>query len=53
MIYASCKQIQDNTNIYADALAMMEGRNYCIKHQKMPIELETSSFTLAKMVKGE
>lgn len=51
--YAACRQLSDSTSIFAEAMAMTEGCEYCVENQFLPLFLKTDSLALMKMVKGE
>ncbi|KAM3398471.1 hypothetical protein P3S68_001986 [Capsicum galapagoense] len=51
--YAACRQLSDSTSIFAEAMAMTEGCEYCVENQFLPLFLKTDSLALMKMVKRE
>lgn len=53
LIYAKMKQIGYNTNIYAEALAMKEGIEYCRNNEMFPLIIETDSLFLKKVIEGD
>lgn len=51
-MYATCRQVQDNTTILAEVMAMKEGCDYCVENQFLSLVLETDSLALTKIVRG-
>ncbi|XP_060170637.1 uncharacterized protein LOC132601572 [Lycium barbarum] len=52
LIYAECKELGLNSNVVAEARAMMEGLVYCVNHEFHPLVLETDSLLMKNVVDG-
>ncbi|XP_059301858.1 uncharacterized protein LOC132053773 [Lycium ferocissimum] len=52
LIYAECKELGHNSNVVAEARAMLEGLIYCVNHELHPLILETDSLMLKNVVDG-
>ncbi|XP_060170793.1 uncharacterized protein LOC132601744 [Lycium barbarum] len=52
LIYAECNELRLNSNVVAEARAMMEGLVYCVNHELHPLILETDSLLMKNVVDG-
>ncbi|XP_060202710.1 uncharacterized protein LOC132631124 [Lycium barbarum] len=52
LIYAECKELGINSNVFAEARAMMKGLLYCVTQELHPLILETDSLLMKNVVDG-
>ncbi|XP_059315633.1 uncharacterized protein LOC132066321 [Lycium ferocissimum] len=52
LIYAECKELGINSNVFAEARAMMKGLLHCVTQELHPLILETDSLLIKNVVDG-
>ncbi|XP_075107022.1 uncharacterized protein LOC142180004 [Nicotiana tabacum] len=53
LVFFKTKQIEDTTNIVAEAKAIVEGLAFCIKQQLHPLIVETDSLVMKRIIEDE
>lgn len=51
--FAKASEIGEVNNIVAEAKALCEGLEYCVKSQLHPLIIETNSLVMMKIIDGE
>lgn len=52
-MYARAMMIGETTNIVVEAKAIVEGLEYCVDHDLLPLILKTDSLVMKKIIEGE
>ncbi|XP_060211916.1 uncharacterized protein LOC132639487 [Lycium barbarum] len=52
LIYAGARRIADTTNITAESVAILDGIEFCIKNDLVPVMLESDSLSMINIIQG-
>ncbi|XP_060216759.1 uncharacterized protein LOC132644200 [Lycium barbarum] len=52
LIYAGARRIADTTNITAESVAILDGIEYCIKNNLVPVMIESDSLSMINIIQG-
>ncbi|XP_060170595.1 uncharacterized protein LOC132601532 [Lycium barbarum] len=52
LIYAGARRIGDTTNITAESVAILDGIEFCIKNDLVPVMIESDSLSMINIIQG-